>query len=501
MAQRAGSAPWACSPCSARPRPTSGSCLSPTACPSPAVIGAVIGAAVALGGWLSVCLPALWRLPPRTLSTPFNLPWAGRGHRLCCSPWPPPSPPPSGRAARSARCRSSRRSRARSTRRNWSAGRCGRASSSSARGCSCCTSRRRGRACGGGRRLPHHRRAAVAARSRAPWSRPSSSTGSPGWPGGPRSLARLALRDLARYRVTVGAALAAVSFAVFIATVAITILASVQVRRRASTDYVAPNMAASQLILYNPGDDPSQYQPGQSAPAVKLAATRQQADALAAQLHAPAPVELELAVVANASQPAISTNGPPSGQAAQNLPGALVSLHGHGVRRYVLRGHAGAAQGVRHQPGRGQPGRGHAHSARAARRRRGRPLALVSGGFLAQSPPGCPAGMCIINPVIQEVTKLPSGTSVPNTVITEQAAKALHETVVPVGWLVQGAVRAAGAAADQRGPPGRASASAPASRPGPASSARATDQQRRHRRRPGCSALGVLGHDRRPDPQ
>ena len=45
--------------------------------------------------------------------------------------------------------------------------------------------------------------------------------------------------------------------------------------------------------------------------------------------------------------------------------------------------------------------------------------------------------MCILNPVIQEVSKLPAGTSMPNTVITEKAVKALHETIVPVGWLIQ----------------------------------------------------------------
>ncbi len=65
-------------------------------------------------------------------------------------------------------------------------------------------------------------------------------------------------------------------------------------------------------------------------------------------------------------------------------------------------------------------------------------LALVSGSYLAQSPnTPCPAGMCIQNPVIQEVSKLPAGTAVPNTVITEGAVKALHETIVPVGWLIQ----------------------------------------------------------------
>jgi putative ABC transport system permease protein len=64
-------------------------------------------------------------------------------------------------------------------------------------------------------------------------------------------------------------------------------------------------------------------------------------------------------------------------------------------------------------------------------------LALVNGDFLIKSPPGCPAGMCILNPVIQEMSKLPIGTSVPNTVITANAVKALHEQIVPAGWLIQ----------------------------------------------------------------
>lgn len=243
---------------------------------------------------------------------------------------------------------------------------------------------------------------------------------------------RLALRDLARYRSRSGAALAAVSFAVFIATVAI-VLASV--RYDDALDYVAPNMAANQLILYNPGDDPSQYQPGQSAPAAKQAATRRAADALAAQLHAPAPVELELAVTSNVPQPAISQNGPPAGQAAQNLPGALVSLHGRGAggQLYVATPALLKAFGI---------GNGEVNPAADLLTMRAQlpstgGLALVNGEFLAQSPPGCPAGMCILSPVIQEVSKLPAGSSLPNTVITEGAVKALHETVVPVGWLLE----------------------------------------------------------------
>jgi putative ABC transport system permease protein len=64
-------------------------------------------------------------------------------------------------------------------------------------------------------------------------------------------------------------------------------------------------------------------------------------------------------------------------------------------------------------------------------------LTLVSGSYLVGERGTCPAGECILNPVVQEITRLPAGTSVPNTVITETAVKSLHETIVPVGWLVR----------------------------------------------------------------
>jgi putative ABC transport system permease protein len=234
---------------------------------------------------------------------------------------------------------------------------------------------------------------------------------------------RLALRDLARYRSRSGAALAAVSFAVFIATVTIVIAS---VRFDDALDYVAPNMAAGQLILYAPGSDPTQYQPGQFTPAAKLAAARLEAGRLAAQLHAPAPLELDLAV---------SVNVPIQGQPTQNQPGGVVSLHGRGgvTMMYVATPALLKAFGI--SASEINP------AADVLTVRAGLPstgdLAVVSGSFLGGSPAGCPAGQCILNPVIQEVGKLPAGTSMPNTVITEQAVRALHETIVPEGWLVQ----------------------------------------------------------------
>ena len=49
----------------------------------------------------------------------------------------------------------------------------------------------------------------------------------------------------------------------------------------------------------------------------------------------------------------------------------------------------------------------------------------------------CPRNSCLANPVIQEVSALPSGTSAPNTVITEQAVHKLGLRTVVSGWLVQ----------------------------------------------------------------
>ena len=50
----------------------------------------------------------------------------------------------------------------------------------------------------------------------------------------------------------------------------------------------------------------------------------------------------------------------------------------------------------------------------------------------------CPRGSCIANPPIQEISQLPSGTSAPNTVVTEHAITTLHlPPVTTAGWLIQ----------------------------------------------------------------
>jgi putative ABC transport system permease protein len=236
---------------------------------------------------------------------------------------------------------------------------------------------------------------------------------------------RLAVRDMERYRSRSGAAMAAVSFAVYLATLAV-IVASV--RFHDSMDYTGPNLTSSQLILYTPGNDPTQGQPGQSVPAVKLAAAKAQADSLAAQLHAPAPLELELAVSRNVVE---------GGQTRENQTGWLLAfgrrsgfsgqlyvatpqlLKTFGISQSAVNPHADV---LTMRPGLAGTGN----------------MGLVSGLYLAESPNvPCPAGLCIMSPVIQTISALPSGTSAPNTVIMPAAVKALHMVVVPEGYLIQ----------------------------------------------------------------
>jgi putative ABC transport system permease protein len=53
----------------------------------------------------------------------------------------------------------------------------------------------------------------------------------------------------------------------------------------------------------------------------------------------------------------------------------------------------------------------------------------------------CVKGHCVANPVIQELSALPSGTSAPNTLVTEHAIRqlGLGSTITTTGWLIQAA--------------------------------------------------------------
>ena len=239
--------------------------------------------------------------------------------------------------------------------------------------------------------------------------------------------ARLALRDLERYRSRSGAALAAVSFAVFLAVI-ISIFASI--RFDDALDYAAPNLTSNQLIVYAPGNDPNQSQAGQYTSAAKLTAAGQQADAIAAQLHAAAPLELELAISPKVAEP----GGPSQNQPASinsTIPGASFSGELYVATPALLKAYGISPSEVNPDADilTMRPGLAGVSSR----------VGLVSGAYFGLPPnaPLCPAGDCIDNPVIQTISALPSGEHAPNTLITESAVSALGMQAVPVGWIIQ----------------------------------------------------------------
>ncbi|HEX9357332.1 MAG TPA: FtsX-like permease family protein [Streptosporangiaceae bacterium] len=242
--------------------------------------------------------------------------------------------------------------------------------------------------------------------------------------------ARLALRDLARYRARSGSALAAITLGVLIA-----VLVSVLSAQRFGNvlDYAGPNLASDQLIVYTPngqggggpGDGPSGPVTGS-----KLASMAKTAHAIAAALGSHDVVELESA---NASlQHAASGrswNGPVYVATPQLLRAFGISASQVSSRADILSMRPGLSGISKMQlpftrkasPGTGPgPGGG-------------------NGPGSGQDSFPCPKNQCLANPVIQEVSALPSGTSAPNTVITEHAISTLglRAGISADGWLIQ----------------------------------------------------------------
>ena len=233
---------------------------------------------------------------------------------------------------------------------------------------------------------------------------------------------RIALRDLVRYRARSGAALAATTFAVFLA-MGICLVASISFGN--PLDPVGPNLSSSQLIVS------AQQSPGgglisqlSSAQAARLGG---QVNSLAASLHARS-VPLESAVTLY--QVGTEENGPGSFsgsvylatpqllatygiKASQIAPGTDILTMRPGLAGLPHMEMTWQSPGY-HGPGGNEPG--------------------SSGG-----PPCTLSNGCLANPAIQTISSLPSGTSAPNTVITEYAVSKYHlqSAVQLSGWLIQ----------------------------------------------------------------
>jgi putative ABC transport system permease protein len=235
--------------------------------------------------------------------------------------------------------------------------------------------------------------------------------------------ARLALRDLARYRARAGSALAAITLGVLIA--ALICILSAQ-RFGNVLDYAGPNLTSNQLIVYTPnGQGGAGFGPG-AGPSAPVTGSQQRpwaaaAHGIATSLGSHDMVQLD------------GTSGYLQHAAAGRQFGGPVYvatpqlLRAFGIKASQVDPNADI---LTMRPG---------LSGMSL-------MQLIYGNYSPSRPVGpgrgtpsypCPKSDCLANPVIQEVSALPSGTSAPNTVITEHAIRALGLHAVPDGWLIQ----------------------------------------------------------------
>ena len=234
---------------------------------------------------------------------------------------------------------------------------------------------------------------------------------------------RLALRDLARYRARSGSALAAITLGILIAVMVVVLSAQ---RFGNVLDWAGPNVASNQLIVYTPNGQGGPGGPGGTgSPAVK--GTPQSWDrtahAIAAALGSHEVVQL--------IQPSATLNHAASGR---QWTGAIYLatpqlLHAFGIPASQVDPNADV---LSMRPG--LSGLSKMQLLYNGGAQRGGP----GGGPQQQSFP-CPRGTCLANPVIQDSSALPPGTSAPNTVLTEHAIRSLHirGTGNTAGWFIQ----------------------------------------------------------------
>jgi putative ABC transport system permease protein len=247
---------------------------------------------------------------------------------------------------------------------------------------------------------------------------------------------RLALRDLARYRARSGSALAAISLGALIAVMVCVLTAQ---RYGNVLDYAGPNLASNQIIVYTPnghgggpGNGPGNGPGGgQGAGSPSGTASTPQAQASVAHGIATAFGSHDVTELDQTSATLLhaaagrSWSGPVYVATPQLLQAFGIKASDVNPDADILTmrpGLSGLSQ-----------------------------MQLVYGGYFGNGrggagngPPGngtnsfpCPKSQCLASPVIQEIGALPSGTSAPNTVITEHAIHTLGLSTSVSGWLIQ----------------------------------------------------------------
>jgi putative ABC transport system permease protein len=231
--------------------------------------------------------------------------------------------------------------------------------------------------------------------------------------------AKLALRDLARYRARSGSALSAISIGVLISVIVVLAAAS---RFSNVLDYAGPNLASNQIALHNAYLGPNQVLVHRNAKGQIVRVTHHKSETKTpAQLAAGAK---QIARGLDAQLIALNTpNAYLSGtQGGRNWSGQIYVatpqlLRAFGIKAseidptaLVLTSRPGLSgvSGLNFSYGRGNP----------------------------KDPNS--SGGSVRHPLIQEMSALPSGTSAPNTVVTEYAMKKYHIGSGTSDWLVVG---------------------------------------------------------------
>jgi putative ABC transport system permease protein len=235
---------------------------------------------------------------------------------------------------------------------------------------------------------------------------------------------RLALRDLSRYRARSGSALAAISIGILIAVI---ISVTVAARFANVLDYAGPNLAPNQLIVYTPnGQGGGPGGPGPSTAPSSIRSLSSKAHAIATALGSRDVVALETTDAnLNHNGPGRTWNGPLYVATPQLLHAFGISPSQVSPTADILSMRPGLSGVSNMQLNYGNP--------------KGPGPSSPGPGQNPTSFP-CPKNACLANPPIQEVSALPSGTSAPNTVITEHAIRTLHLQTGPgavTGWLIQ----------------------------------------------------------------
>jgi putative ABC transport system permease protein len=237
---------------------------------------------------------------------------------------------------------------------------------------------------------------------------------------------RLALRDLARYRARSGPALAAISLSTLIAVI---ICVASAARFANALDYAGPNLDSHQLIVYGPGNSNGRSGvPDNNPTNAQIAAAPKVAKEIAAELGTTSVIALENpSVNLDRAANGRSWSGPIYVATPQLLSAFGIKQSEINPDADILTMRPGLSTMSLMQLTYGDQQGG------------GQVINGPGNGPDSQNSWPCPAGSCIANPPIQEISQLPSGTSAPNTVVTEHAITTLHlqKSVGVEGWLIQ----------------------------------------------------------------